>query len=87
MDSKYVLNIWTVMLNVFMYVNDLVEYIFKIFYLFIHERQRESRDIGRGRSRILAGSQMRDWILDLGITPWAEGRGSKPLSHPGIPKT
>ena len=33
----------------------------KIFYLFIHERQKErerGRDIGRGRSRLHAGSPM-----------------------------
>ena len=38
------------------------------FYLFIHERQR-GRDIGRGRSRLLAGSPMWNLILDPGITP------------------
>ena len=35
----------------------------KIFYLFIHERHRErGRDIGRGRSRLHAGSPMWDLI-------------------------
>ena len=35
----------------------------KIFYLFIHERHRErGRNIGRGRSRLPAGSPMRDSI-------------------------
>ena len=37
--------------------------IFKIFYLFIHERHTErGRDISRGGSRLLAGSPMQDLI-------------------------
>ena len=35
-------------------------------YLFIHERQ-SGRDIGRGRSRLLAGSLIQDLILNPGI--------------------
>ena len=43
------------------------------------ERAR-GRDTGRGRSRLHAGSPMRDSIP--GPEPKA---GAKPLSHPGIP--
>ena len=42
----------------------------------MRERERENergRDTGRGRSRLYAGTLMRDLILGLGITPWAEG--------------
>ncbi|XP_022277081.1 protein C1orf43 homolog isoform X2 [Canis lupus baileyi] len=43
-------------------------FFFKI--LFIHKRHRErGRDIGRGRSRLPAGSPMWDLILDPGIMP------------------
>ena len=35
------------------------EHFLKIFYLFIHERQREA-GVGRGRSRLPAGSPVRD---------------------------
>ena len=43
-------------------------FIFLRIYLLIHERHRErGRDIGRGRSRLLAGSPMWDLILDPGI--------------------
>ena len=38
--------------------------------LFIHESHGErGRDIGRGRSRLMAGSPMQDLILILGIMP------------------
>ena len=43
----------------------------KIFYLFMHERHREierGRDIDRGRSRLHAGSLMRDRSQDSRIT-------------------
>ena len=46
-------------------------------YLFVHERHRDrGRDIGRGRSRFLAGSPMWDLIFRPRIMPWAEGRRS-----------
>ena len=52
--------------------------------LFIHERHTQrGRDIGRGRSKLHAGSQRE--------TPGIPGShtglkaGTKPLSHPGIP--
>ena len=49
-------------------------FFFLRFYLFIHEKHREGgRDIGRGRSRVHAGSPMWD-PRDPGITTWAEGR-------------
>ena len=49
-----------------------------LFYLFIHERHTErSRDIGRGRNRLPAGTLMWDSILRF----WEE---ALPLSHPGI---
>ena len=38
------------------------------------------RDIGRGRSRLLMGSQMRDSILDLGSCPERKA-DAEPLSH------
>ena len=47
---------------------------------------KRGRDIGRGRSRLHAGSLMQDSILgpqDPG-TPEAKA-GTKPLSHPGVP--
>ena len=47
---------------------DIYLFIFKRFYLFIHERHREKergRDTGRGRSRLHAGSPMWDSILGL----------------------
>lgn len=45
--------------------------------LFIHERPTErGRDLGRGRSRLLAGSLMLDSSQDPGIMTRAEGRGS-----------
>ena len=55
--------------------------VFKIFYLYIHERHRErGRDISKGRTRLPAGSQM------LGFGPrgsWPEPKAdSQPLSHP-----
>ena len=57
------------------------------FYLFINERHTEKeergRDIGRGRSRLLAGSPMWDLMPD----PWPESKaGTQPLSHLGVPK-
>ena len=57
-------------------------------YLFMRDtgRERESRDTGRGRSRLHVGSPMWDLIPGLqdhmGHGPKA---GAKPLSHPGIP--
>ena len=43
------------------------------------ERER-GRDTGRGRSRLLAGSLMRDLILDPRITTWAQSRS--PTTEP-----
>ena len=50
------------------------------------ERERESRDTGRGRSRPHAGGLTWDPIPVSRITPWAEG-SAKLLSPPGIPET
>ena len=60
-------------------------YLFIYFYfIYLFMRDREGRDIGRGRSRLLRGSPM--WVLipEHRITPWAEGRHSttEPLRHP-----
>ena len=60
---------------------------FKRFYLFIHEKQRErvrDTDIGRGRSRLHAGSLTWDSILGLQDHALGQG-GTKPLSPPGLP--
>ena len=43
-----------------------------------------ARDIGRGRSRLLAGSLMWDWIPKLGSCPELKADG-QPLNHPGVP--
>ena len=55
----------------------------KIFYLFITERHKEGgRNIGRGRSRLPAGSQMQDLIpgpLDHDLSQ------RQTLSHLGVP--
>ena len=51
-------------------------FFFKI-YLFIYDRHRErerSRDTGGGRSRLHAGSPMRDSIPGLQDQPWDKGR-------------
>ena len=54
---------------------DKVIFFFLRFYLFIYERHTErGRDIGKGRSRLQAGSLMRDSIPDHGIMTWAKGR-------------
>ena len=48
--------------------NQLYLFIFKRFYLFIHERQRErerGQSIGRGRNRLLTGTPMQDLIPGL----------------------
>ena len=62
-----------------------IDYFFFLrFYLFIRHTEREA-DIGRGRSRFLAGSPMRDSIP----RPWdhdlSQRETRKPLSHPGVP--
>ena len=57
--------------------------------LFIYpwETQREGgRDIGRGRSRLHAGSPMWDSILDPGIMPSAEG-GCSTTEPPRLPSS
>ena len=47
------------------------------FYWFTHERHGErGRDIGRGRSRLLAGGPMWDFVPGPRITPWAEAKRS-----------
>ena len=54
-------------------------------YLFMRDIDWEKgRDIGRGRSRLLTRSLMRDSIPDPGITTWAKA-GAQQLSHPGVP--
>ena len=61
--------------------------IFKRFYLFMRDPEREERekgrDTGRGRGS-MQGAQhgALSWIPR--IAPWAEG-STKPLSHPGCP--
>ena len=47
------------------------------------ERER-GRDMGRGRSRLLAGSLMWDSIPNPEITPELKA-DAQPLRHPGIP--
>ena len=50
--------------------------LFKIFYLFIHEKHTEGgRDIGRGRSRLTVGSPMWYWIRG----PWDHDRSQRPM--------
>ena len=61
-------------------------YLFKdlYFYVFIHERHTErGRDIGKGRSRLHAGSQMRTPSQDPGIMSGPPA--AHPLSPPGVP--
>ena len=54
-----------------------VRFSFLRFYLYIYERHRErGRDTGGGRSRLHAGSPMRDSIPRSRIMPWAEGSRS-----------
>ena len=49
----------------------------KILFFYSWETQRErGRKIGRGRSRLHAGSPMRDLIPGPWVMPWAEGRRS-----------
>ena len=60
---------------------------FKIIYSFIYEQHWErDRDLGRGRSRLLAGNPMWDSILDPGITTWTDGSCStdEPPRRPDI---
>ena len=57
-----------------------------LFFFFFHQGCRErGRDTGRERSRLHAGSQMWDSILDPRITPGPK-EGAQPLSHPGVPR-
>ena len=56
----------------------------RFIYLFMRDTQREARDKGRGRSRLLSGSLMQDSILDPRIIPGAGKADAQPLSHPGI---
>ena len=61
-------------------------YFFKIFNLFVHERQRgreRGRDTGRGKSRLHGGSLTWDEIP--GLQDHALGSSAQPLSHPGCP--
>ena len=74
---------WFYRLVVFVRFEDFCHFLKKI--LFIYEKHRErGRGIDRGRSRLLAGSLMRDSIPGPGIMPWAEGRCStaEPPSRP-----
>ena len=63
-----------------------VYFFFKILFIYsweTHTQRRErGRDPGRGRSRLHAGSPMRDSIPGSHPEPKA---GAKPLSPPGIP--
>ena len=62
-----------------------VNFFFKDFYLFIHERhrEREAETQAEGEAGSMQGTRHGTPIPGL-QDPWAEG-GAKPLSHPGCP--
>ena len=68
-------------------LTQLTNNVFKDFYLFIHERQRE-REEQRHRQREKQGPRREP---DTGLNPGTPGShpgqkaDAKPLSHPGIP--
>ena len=64
-----------------------LDFFFSFFFkiLFIHERHGErSRDIGRGRNRLAAGSPMQYSIPELQDHGPSQ-KQTQPLSHPGVP--
>ena len=54
------------------------------FYLFIHERHRETHTQAEGEAGSLWGARCGTWSQDSRIMPWAEGRCSttEPPRHP-----
>ena len=65
--------------------NTPVSFFKKRFYLFLHERHTErGRDIHRGWSRLLAGSQLRNLSRDQD-DDLSRRRDVQLLSHPGVP--
>ena len=70
-----------------MYSIILFIHLFKDFiYLFMRDtRERESRDTGRERSRLLAGSPMWDWIPGPRDHALSQRQMLNLLSHPSIP--
>ena len=71
----------------FLFILLYFSFFFKILFIYSWEIER-GRDIGRGRNRLHAGSpdaRTRSWPGASGISPWAKGRDTQPLSHPGIP--
>ena len=49
----------------------------------MRDTKRETcRNIGRGRSRLLAGSPMWDWVPDPGIM---NALSQRQMNHPGVP--
>ena len=57
-------------------------FLFKKFYLFIHERQRETDRQAEGEADSMQGARCGTPSRVSRITSWAEG-GAKLLSHPG----
>ena len=51
----------------------------------MQDTERESRDTGRGRCRLLTGSSMRDSIPRLGGSRPELKADTQLLSHPGVP--
>ena len=65
------------------FLQNLLNFLFFKFYLFIHERHKRERGrdtVGEAGSMQGAGCGTRFRVSR--ITPWAEG-GARPLSHPG----
>ena len=61
------------------------KYILFIYSFMIDREGEKGRDTGRGRSRLNAGSLMRDLIPGLQGSRPGPKAGAKPLSYPGIP--
>ena len=59
-------------------------FIFLVFYLFIHERQREAEIQAEGEAGSMQGARRGTQSPFSRFTPWAEG-GAKLLSHPRLP--
>ena len=69
------------------YYNPLLFFFFKILFIYSKDTQREGRDIGRGRSRLLAGAQCGTRSQNSRIMPWAKVRcwTTEPPRHPYNP--